>query len=617
MKKWFENLKISKKLIFGFLVISFIGIVIGTVGIFNINNITNSQQETYDQCTLGIRDSSKAEVNFMALGKTMSALLINYDDINVREQNIEKCEEYINAIDSALEEYSKTIASDEDQKNFDSTKAAYEAYLEIMNSNLSVAKSGGSSDQLLANMSQATTIAQEADNAFDFLTEYNNNLAKENLVSERASATMAIVIMIVITAISFLISLRLGFYISGTISTPMQRFASFADLLAVGDIDVGKVTEEKDRLWALRKDEVGLLASSFDKMIASTKEQAQQMRAIADGDLTTAVTVRSEFDILGQALSELVSKFHALAVSIVSSANQVDSGAKQVADSSTELSQGAIEQASSVEELSASMEEITSQTTQNAQNAQRSNELGKSIQKDADVSNAQMAEMLRAMEEINASSDNIRKIIKVIEDIAFQTNILALNAAVEAARAGQYGKGFAVVAEEVRNLAGQSSKAAKETTELIKNSIEKVGAGTRIANETSAALSKIMAEVSQAAELINSIASASSEQATALEQINQGITGISQVVQTNAAAAEESAAASEELSSQADCLKQNVSVFKLNAGRVTSSQNDFKPQASKSEASPQKRKKEDQNKQEEKSKSKVRISLSDDDFGKY
>jgi methyl-accepting chemotaxis protein len=131
----------------------------------------------------------------------------------------------------------------------------------------------------------------------------------------------------------------------------MRTFAAFTELLAVGDIDVSKVADEKDRLWALRKDEVGLLAKSYDKVIASTAEQAQNAVAIANGDLTTMVTVRSEFDVLGKAMAELVDKFHALAASIVSTADQVDSGAKQVANSSTSLSQGATEQASSIEEL--------------------------------------------------------------------------------------------------------------------------------------------------------------------------------------------------------------------------------------------------------------------------
>lgn len=376
-------------------------------------------------------------------------------------------------------------------------------------------------------------------------------------------AKKSIIFMVVVLIVGLAFGWTAIYIVSKTIYVPLQKITQVAKMLSVGDIEISKVLTKEDYDVKNRNDEIGMLADAITEIINSTVEQAGITRSIADGDFTVNARVRSDKDVMGMAMVELIDKLRGLISTILSSTDQVNSGANMVAGSSTALSQGAEEQASSIQELTASLEEITSQTGHNAQNAEQADVLAKNAKKNADIGNRQMHEMLNAMDDINASSKNINSIIKVIEDIAFQTNILALNAAVEAARAGQYGKGFAVVAEEVRNLAGRSSKAASETTNLIEGSITKVDAGTKIAEATAKALNDIVTDVDETAKLVDAIARASNEQAAAMEQVNQGIIQISQVVQTNAATSEESAAASEELSAQAAQLRELIKTVKL------------------------------------------------------
>lgn len=432
-------------------------------------------------------------------------------------------------------------------------------------------------------------------------TEVNQALDKGMTSTIRSVALLTILVLLVAGIVSLLIA--------ASIANPVKRITRAAQRIAEGDLNV--------ELTAKSRDEIGQLAEAFKQTIGQLTnyqsyidEISDTLHSVANGNLIIQLHMdyTGQFGKLKESITDLATRLNQTILTIMSSSEQVASGSDLLSGSSIALSQGATEQASAVQQLTASLEEIASQTTLNTENARKANELAMDAENQAVKGNEQMGQMLAAMADIDESSNSINKIIKVIDDIAFQTNILALNAAVEAARAGQHGKGFAVVAEEVRVLAAKSANAAKETTELIESSIRKVAAGTKIASSTAAALDEIVEKVKQAADLVEDIAVASEEQSAAVEQVNQGIFQVSNVVQSNAATSEESAAAAEELSSQALQLKELVGTFKVQkkafdtdkiaaAGAGLQRRTDNKP------AIP--------------AKTRPVIALSDSDYGKY
>ena len=363
--------------------------------------------------------------------------------------------------------------------------------------------------------------------------------------------TFLIIVSLLFTAI-IIVS---GYLIRKSIKDPMDEILKAIKIIGEGGVDV--------EIKKFNNDEFGIIIDALNETVASIKEDALLAKEIAKGDLSMRVTPKSNIDELGQSFKLLLDDHNHVLGNIREASMQVTTGSEQVASASQSLAAGSTEQASALEQVSVAIEEIANRTKNNAAEANTANTLVVEAKEGVVKGNYQMQEMMIAMDDINKSSVDISKIIKVIDDIAFQTNILALNAAVEAARAGSYGKGFAVVAEEVRNLAAKSAKAASETAELIENSIAKIEKGSIIAAETGAALSEIVENIDKIVDIISGVAIASNEQATAITQIDMALGQVSEVVQSNSATSEQCAAASEELSNQAIRLRELIAGFKL------------------------------------------------------
>jgi Methyl-accepting chemotaxis protein len=362
--------------------------------------------------------------------------------------------------------------------------------------------------------------------------------------------TVFIVLLVVCSILNFFI----GRKIANQVAVPATILGEAMGKAVVGDMDSDVSYRSKD--------EMGILTEKFRLMMDSIHEQVQILEIISNGDYTVTIPVRSENDVMNKAITALLVNNNAMLKEINTTTGQVSSGSAQISSGAQALSRGATEQATAVEELSTTIAQVLKQTQENSENSSAAMNLVNQADGEIQDTVKYMAELNSAMAGIESASERISAIIKVIEDIAFQTNILALNAAVEAARAGQHGKGFAVVADEVRNLAGKSAEAAKETTELVQNCVDHVQRGSAMVDKTNQRVAQVASTASQAQEKILEINEASKSQKNAITQINESIEQITHVVQNNSAAAEENAAASEQLSGQSQILGQMVGRFK-------------------------------------------------------
>jgi methyl-accepting chemotaxis protein len=373
-----------------------------------------------------------------------------------------------------------------------------------------------------------------------------------------------LVSMIIIGVMGLALAILIVLLIVNKIIRPIAVLSAFMNKAGTSGnvIPAPREKSELERNYSIN-DEIGQLTKDCGAFVEHVDNISKSLDTIANGDLSQEIRLVSNEDTMGKALKTMTENFNNMFSEMNVVSSQVTQGSSQISHGAQALASGSTQQAATVQQLSASIEDIAEKTRKNAERTEAAAQLAATIMKNAEKGSSQMEQMINAVNEINQANQNISKVIKAIDDIAFQTNILALNAAVEAARAGSAGKGFAVVAEEVRNLAAKSAESAKETSTLISNSTEKAQLGTKIANETAASLSEIVSGIEESEKIIAEIAQSSDEQNIAINQINTGVSGVTQVVQQNSATAEESAAASEEMNGQAKSLEGLIARFKL------------------------------------------------------
>ncbi len=363
--------------------------------------------------------------------------------------------------------------------------------------------------------------------------------------------------------VSLVLALLVSAAIRKSILTPVNEIVTAFEEISKGNMQTQIHYESRDEMGRMAK----LIRESNAIQTAIVTDVIDKFTKMSQGDLQIEVTAEypGDFTALKQTICSTVDTLNLTMQAISHAAEQVGSGSEQVSSGAQGLAAGSSEQAAAVEELSTSVSNIAYQAEENAKNVEIATRYVAEAGSGVNTGNQHMARLTHAMENISDASAQIANITKVIEDIAFQTNILALNAAIEAARAGEAGKGFAVVADEVRSLAAKSAEAAKRTTTLVGHSNETVVEGSEITLKTAQILQEVEQKAQNANESISKIKSASAEQALAIEQVRQGLAQVAAVVQTNAATAEENSATSEEMSAQAVALRDEVEKFRLKA----------------------------------------------------
>lgn len=567
----FRNMSIKKKLILGFVLIAVLAGTSSVFSMFMIHNMNSKYSFALRYYGFSQGDIGKA-MAMVSNSQKYIRDLISFTDEQDIENTKREMDEDANQYDTYCERVKKTLVTDEEEAQYVIIENALNKYRAKRDEVLKM----GSTASSTKDQDALEITVTELDPLYNSLyTEWTKLMAMNVETGEALSEDLmskGIRIMIfsfLLTLVSIVVSVALGIRISHGVSDPIQSCVSRLVQLEKGDID--------SPVPAARSgDETGVLLSA----LKNTVEYLSVM--VHDTGFLLGEMAAGNYNVKTKAEDKYIGGFQAILSSLYQlnhdmstilglinqSADQVADNADQVSTGAVNLAKGATEQAATAEELAVTINSISDQVTENSENSQAVYEQTYEAGKQVFSCNNRMQELSAAMDEISMRSDEISKIIKLIENIAFQTNIIALNASVEAARMGESGNGFGAIANEIRNLADQSAGASKNTTKLIKNSMEAVAKGRKLVRETEESMKNVGERTTHIISAIQRISEATANQAAAIEQITEGVNQISGVIQTNSATAEESAAASEELSGQAQVLKELASRFQLkSAGR--------------------------------------------------